>query len=456
MTQCNTKTRLHFQSQLPVDIEFSADDISSDGGAILLRQAEDKLGICEAIAELVPDGRDPGRVVHSRQEQVLQRVLQIALGYADQNDADWLRDDPILKTACGGAPNARALSAQPTLSRLENAPTAAHVEAMQWKLIFSWIRGLDRERREVTLDIDASAFEGHGTQQELSFCGFHRCYMLHPLFVFDDETGQLITVILRPGNAHDARDAVEWIERIVVLLKTLHRDDCSIVVRADSGFGNPGIYERLEELDRTFGDIGYLIGMARNSVLQSHLEPALEQARRRRLATGRPARVFVDFDYQAGSWHKPRHIVGKAEVTLLGDNPRFVVTNLGEFPARLLYEVGYCGRGRCEQYIGEFKGALQGDRISCHTFEANGFRLILHALAYRLLFEIRRTIGEEAGESGTGKQLAQLARASFATLRLRLLKVAFVVRQSVRRIFLQGARSFPKADAFHHVAAAMG
>ncbi len=455
MTQCNTKTRLDFQSQLPVDIEFSADDISSDGGAILLRQAEDRLGICETIADLVPDGRDPARVVHSRQEQVLQRVVQIALGYADQNDADWLRDDPILKTACGSAPDGGALSAQPTLSRLENAPTAAHVEAMQWKLIFSWIRGLDDQRREVTLDIDASAFEGHGAQQELSFCGFHRCHMLHPLFVFDDETGQLITVILRPGDAHDAKDAVEWVKRIIVLLKTLHRADCSVVVRADAGFGSPGIYRCIEQLDQTYGQVGYLIGMARNSVLQAKLEPALAQARRRRLAIGQPARVFADFDYQAGSWHKPRHIVGKAEVTLQGDNPRFVVTNLDEFPARLLYEVGYCGRGRCEQYIGEFKGALEGDRISCHGFEANGFRLILHALAYRLLFEIRRTIRQEADQTGANKQLARLARASFATLRLRLLKVAFVVRQSVRRIYLQGARSFPMAETFHHVAAAM-
>lgn len=456
MTHCNTKTRLDFQSQLPVDIEFSADDISSDGGAILLRQAEERLGICEAIAELVPDGRDPSRVVHSRQEQILQRVVQIALGYVDQNDAHWLRNDPILKTACGSAPDGSALSAQPTLSRLENAPRAAHVEAMQWQLIFSWIRGLDESRSEVTLDIDASAFEGHGTQQQLSFCGFHRCHMLHPLFIFDDETGQLITVILRPGNAHDAKDAAQWIERIIVLIKNLHRADCSVVVRADSGFGSPGIYRSLEELDETFGQVGYLIGMARNPVLQARLEPALEQARRHRLATGRPARVFVDFDYQAGSWKRARHIVGKAEVTLLGDNPRFVVTNLDEFPARLLYEIGYCGRGRCEQYIGEFKGALRGDRISCHAFEANGFRLILHALAYRLLFEIRRTICQEAGQTGARKQLAKLARASFATLRLRLLKVAFVVRQSVRRIHLQGARSFPMAQTFHHVAAAMG
>lgn len=469
MTQCNTKTRLHFQSPLPVDVEFGADDISAEGGALLLRLAEDRLGICETIAALVPDARDPARTRHSRHEQVLQRVLQIALGYADQNDADGLRDDPLLKTACASSPHGPALSSPPTLSRLENAPDARHLEAMQLKLITSWIRGLDDERQEFVLDVDSSAFEGHGAQQHLSFCGFHRCHKLHPLLVFDDHTGQLVTVILRPGRASDAQDAMKWLERIIVLLKSLHREDCSVVVRADAGFGRPEIYRGLEELDESFGQVGYLIGMARNSVLQARLEPALEQARQQRQRGVRPARVFVDFKYQAGSWQRARHLVGKAEVTTRGDNPRFVVTNLEEFPARLLYEVGYCGRGRCEQSIGEFKGALRADRISCHAFEANGFRLILHALAYRLLFEIRQTLAhqhrtvesdgsaEEKSEetSSIREQLAELARASFGRLRLQLLKVAFVVRQSVRRISLQGSKHFPRADLFHLVAVAL-
>jgi hypothetical protein len=461
MTQCNTKTRLNYHPQLPVDIEFSADDISSDGGAILLRQAEAHLGICKSIAELVPDARDPGRVVHTRREQVLQRAAQIALGYADQNDARWLKDDPLLKTACDLAPADGGLSAQPTLSRFENSVDASAVEKMQWQLIFSWIRGLDENRTEITVDVDSSAFEGHGNQQQLWYSGFHRCHMLHPLLVFDDETGQLITVILRPGNAHDSKGAVEWIRRIIVFLKTLHRPDCSVLVRADAGFGNPPMYRCLEELDRAWGHVNYLIGLARNSALEAELEPAMELARARRERTRRPARIFADFSYRAGSWQRPRHVIGKAEVTLLGDNPRFIVTNLTEFSARTLYETGYCGRGRCEQYIGEFKGVLCGDRISCSDFEANGFRLILHAVAYRLLFEIRRTIAEEISAQkfddapGLAAQARWLGRASFETLRLRLLRVAFVVRQSARRIYLQGARSFAMAGLFHRVARAM-
>lgn len=456
MTQCNTKTRLDFHQKLPVDLDFSADDISTDGGALLVRQAEDRLGICEAIANLVPDERDQKRIEHSRKEQVLQRTIQIALGYADQNDADQLRDDPLIKTACDLVPDEGPLSAQPTLSRFENVVEPLHVEAMQLRLILGWIKGLDDDRGEITVDIDSSAFEGHGQQQCLAYNGYFREHILHPLLLFDDETGQLITAILRPGNAHDSTDAVKWLERIIVLLNSLHRSDCSVLVRADAGFASPSIYRRLEELDRIFGDVSYLIGIRRNSVLESKLEAVLEQARKRRKRTGTKARIFVGFDYQAGSWEHPRHIVGKAEVTLYGDNPRFVVTNLDEFSPRLLYEVGYCGRGRCEQHIGEYKEALLGDRISCQNFEANGFRLILHALAYRLLFEIRRIIAEESEKtSEAAEKLEQLARATFETIRLRLLKVAFIVRQSVRRIYLQGARSFPMADAFHHVARAM-
>ena len=404
----------------------------------------------------MPDERDPERVVHPRREQVLQRVVQIALGYADQNDADRLRNDPVLKAVCDGLPDEGDLSAQATLSRFENAVDADHVESMQWMLVMSWLRNLDPKRREIIIDVDSSAFEGHGQQEELFFNGFYDAHILFPLLIFDGETGQLITVILRPGNVHDLSGTQGWIERLVTLIKVLHRRNCSVVVRADAGFASPAIYAALEELDQCFGQVGYLIGLAKNAVLLRRIEPALVRARELRDERGQASRVLVDFEYQAGSWPHPRHVVGKAEVTMLGDNPRFVVTNLSEFEPRLLYETAYCGRGRCEQWIGEFKGGLEGDRISCHRFEANAFRLILHAAAYRLLFELRRTIAEHANtDNPIASRLRHLARASFATLRLRLLKVAVIVRQSARRLFLQGARSFPMADVFHHVARAM-
>lgn len=460
MTQCNTKTRLDFQSQLPVDVEFCADDISSDGGAVLLGLAEERLSLCSALARFVPDERDPSRVVHKRSAQLKQRVFQLALGYDDQNDSDYLRGDAVLKTVCGSAPDGRELCAQSSMSRLENAVDAEALEAMQLYLIVDWVRSLDDERTEITLDIDSSCIEGHGRQQKLAFNSHHGCRMLHPLLVFDDETGQLITAILRGGGAGDARDAAGWVRQIVSAIKLLHRRDCSIVVRADAGFARPPIYRCLERLDRAFGGVGYLIGISRNRVLEKRIVRALEVANQRQADEGGVRRVFVDVDYAAGSWNTTRRIVAKAEVGYFGENPRFVVTNLVDFSPRLLYERGYCGRGRCEQGIGEFKGAIGGDRIGCSRFEANGFRVVMAVAAYRLLSEIRRCIAsssndEKSHDPGSRHRLRWLARATFETIRLRLLKVAFIVRQSVRRIYMQGARNFPMADIFHHVALAM-
>lgn len=459
MTQCNTKTRVHFQPKFPIDIEFSADDISSDGGVILLRQAEEQLGVCESIAQMIPDKRAPDKIVHSRREQVLQRVLQIAMGYEDQNDADWLCDDPIFKAACDVAVDEGKLSSQPTLSRFENTSTDIDVTKMQWMLVFTWLNSLDEDRQEITIDVDSSAFEGHGDQDQLSFCGFFKGHKLHPLLLFDGETGQLITVILRPGNAHDAAGINDWIPNLITLLKVGHRRDCSIVIRADGGFATPRLYQALEELDQTWGQVGYLIGFRKNLVVNKLLEPAMKVARQCHKTTTKKTRVFCGFRYQAKSWKTARTIIGKAEVTDKGDNPRYVITNFDEVSPRIAYEVGYCGRGRCEQWIGEYKNGLFGDRISCHKFAANGFRLILHSLAYRLMFYIRSQLFHQANQEDIPVEVAEkcrrFGRATFATLRLRLLKTAFIVRRSVRRLFLQGARSFPMADVFHHVARAM-
>lgn len=456
MTECNTTNRLHFQSQFRVDVEFSAADLTTDGGAVLLRQLDDQLGTCQMVADLVPDDRCAARLVHSRHEQVRQRVFQIALGYADANDARWLRTDPLLKAACG-ADLQTHLSSQPTLSRLENAPTSEHVEAMRLKLMLDWIERLDPERTDIVLDIDASAFEGHGAQEQLHFNGYHDAHILHPVFVFDDHDGQLVTALLRPGTCGDAHGAAEMMRDLVVLLKTFHRPDCAILFRADSGFGSPTIYRQLEHLDAAFGQVYYLLGIGKNRVLLRLLEPALVRSRWAR-KPGQTQRIFADFDYRAGSWERDRHIVGKAEVGPLGDNPRFVVTNLSGFPARILYE-RYCERGRCEQHIEAIKCHLRADRISCHCFEANGFRLVLASVAYRLMHALSRKTAvlaqQPTGCPELARRLKWLAKANFETLRLRLLKVAMLVRKTARRLHLQGAASFPLAREYSYIARAL-
>ncbi len=408
---------------------------------------------------MVPDHRKVSRIEHTRKQQLLQRVIQLELGYDDQNDANLLRDDPTMKASLDVDVSDGRLSSQPTLSRFENACTARDILRMQWKLAMEWLHALDEDRRQITIDIDSTPMEGHGRQQQLFYCEHFGAHKLHPLMLFDGETGQLITVVLRAGNVGDSANIEDWIPCLITSVKHLHRRDCAVVVRADGGFATPRLYRGLDRQNRLWGDVGYLIGFGKNAVVKRRLEPAMKTARRLKKDGQKKARVFTSFSYRAKSWERTRTIVGKAEVTDKGDNPRFVVTNFNQMAPRILYEIGYCGRGRCERWIGEYKTGLFADRISCHDFNANGFRTILAALAYRLMFFIQTQLQSVADQKkapvDTARRCRRLARATFCQLRLRLLKVAFIVRRSVRRIYLQGAKSFPMADVFHHIARAM-
>lgn len=469
MAQCNTKTRLDFHPHLPVDVTFDAPELSTDGGALLIRQVDDALGLCEGLSSLVPDDRDPERVEHTRLEQLRQRIYQIVMGYEDQNDADRLRHDGVFKTACGRCPDEAGLSSQPTLSLLENAVDQKDVDRMRDVLEWRWIGDIPDEAEVVVLDVDASGFEVHGAQQQSFFDGYFDAHVYHPLLIFDGTTGQLITVRLRPGNVGDSTEAEDDLRRIIRRLKTL-RGDLDVVVRADAGFAAPRIYRVLEELDALWGGVSYVIGISKNSAFERKLAAHMEQARAIHERTGGKARQFGSFFHQARSWDKQRWVVGKAEVTSQGDNPRFVITDLEGFSERLLYHA-YCQRGMCEQWIGEFKGGLKGGRMSCKSFVANAFRCILFQAAYRLMWALRERIRElasraadepadatdEAGRADDGcvGLLVRLARAQFDTLRILLLKVAAQLTQSTRRIHLAMPRSYPMGPVYRRLAVAL-
>ena len=451
MTQCNTKTRLDFHPKFPVDIEFSAPDISSDGGLLLLRQAEDSIGVCEMLAGLVPDGRDATRIRHHRVEQMEQRVFQICMGYEDCNDANWLRKSPLWKTVMGLTPESEeGLSSQPTLSRFENSVDEQTVEVMHFALMADFVRRLPEDIECLVLDLDSSAVEGFGEQQELFYNGFHDAHIFHPLMIIDGESGQLITAMLRPGNVGDARDADKVLEKLIVLIKVL-RPNCAVCVRADAGFASPALYDCLEFFDDLYGGVYYLFGISKNSRLKTELSALTESVREHDPGGNRPLRQFTTFDYQAGSWPHERMIAGKAERTGDKDNPRFLVTNLTGFSGRVLYEA-YCMRANCELRIDELKHHLAGHKLSCTNFIANSFRLLLNVAAYRLMWQIQRTLKELAAQQKANaplrRKLTALCRARFDTIRLRLLKVGFLIKQSARRVFIQGSQTFPQADVF--------
>jgi hypothetical protein len=441
MAECITQLSLDFHPTVPLTVAFDAPHISSDGGVLLLRQMDDRLGLSERVAALLPDERDPRKVKHGRREQMRQRLYQIALGYADGNDADRLRHDPLLKSVCDRTPQAEGLSSQPTLSRLENAVDARTLRVVLQEIEEQYVSSFTGAPEVIVLDIDSTDDPTHGQQQLSFFHGYYDQHMYHPLVIFDGERGQLVSAVLRPGNAHAARGAMGVVRRMIRRLKQRF-PQVQIVVRGDSAFAVPRVLQMLEELDRELGGIAYVFGLAQNAVLLRFGASALSEARRRFQATKQTVQHFDAFAYAAETWAQARHVVMKAEVSAQGANPRFVVTSLSEFAPALLYHA-YCERGQCENFIKDFKNALQADRLSCSTFAANFFRLLEHAAAYILFHALRTHVAPLA---------PQLGRAQFDTLRLQLLKVAAIVSHSTRRVLIRLPFAFPLARVFRQLA----
>ena len=442
-TACISPIELHFQRK-PLELSCDAPDISSDGGVLLLRQLDDRLDLTRSFAALLADDRDPGRRRHDRCEQIRQRVYQIVLGYEDCLDANLLRHDPVMQQACGSGDE---LSSQSTLSRLENAITGGELNRLWREFEQQYVNALDPATAFVVLDIDGTDDPTHGSQQLSMFHGFYDQHMFHPLVVFDGESGQLISALLRGGNAHAARGAATMLKRIIRAIKLRCRD-AAIVVRGDSAFAMPGLLDCLEQLSDELCDVNYVLGLAQNSRLLELAAPLIAEAAEEYATTKQFVRRFTWLRYSTlNSWSRERDVVLKVEYGERGVNPRFVVTTLTGFDPGLIYDRAFCPRGQSENYIKDFKNALAADRLSCHRFVANAFRLLLHALAYRLMHALRITAGSVE---------PALRRVQMDTLRLRLLKVAALVVTSVRRVVVRLPRAFPFAAAFTAIARHLG
>ena len=448
-TPCISPIELQFQRRR-VDLRADAEQVSSDGGAVLLRQLDERLGLTAGLVSLLSDRRDSARVQHARVEQFRQRIYQISMGYEDCNDGDWLRHDPVFRLACDAEDH--ALSSQPTLSRFENAITGRELNQLCRAYEQGYVDALAPTTDLVVLDIDSTDDPTHGDQQLAFFHGFYDQHMFHPLLVFDALSGQLITALLRPGRAHAAKGAITILTR---LLRAIRRrcPNASILVRGDSAFAMPKLLDRLEHLDEELGEVDYVIGVAKNSRLLEFAKP-LRSSVEEEFTAGAPfVRRFTWLSYASQSWPAERHVICKVEYSSRGENPRFVVTTLDEFPPGLIYDVAYCARGQAENFIKDFKNALHADRLSCHRFVANAFRLLLHAIAYRLMHALRATVAQVAPEvTYVSTDRVRLATAQLDTLRLRLLKVAAHVTSSVRRVLIRLPRAFPLAHVFFAVA----
>lgn len=412
---------------LPLVASFDLESATSDGGLVWLAEADDHLGLCAALATVIPDWRH-GPVRHALETLVRQRVFQITCGYADQNDADTLRADPLLKLVCGRLPRADPdLASQPTLSRLENAATAQTCYRLAETLIGVYLT--ERERvgrpRRILLDLDGTDDPVHGQQEREGYHGYFRQHMYHPLLIFDGDTDHLITAVLRPGTVHASHGVVAVLKRLVRLMRQ-RWPGVRIELRADSGFAIPALYDycEAEHLDFT-------IGLVPNSRVQTEAADLLAEATTLQATTeATKVRLVGETRYQAGSWDHARRVVFKAEILPKGPNTRFVVTTRTD-PPQALYD-WYVDRGEPELWIKDLKNACFADRLSCHRFWANQFRLLLHAAAYWLLDTLRRWLMQRG-----------VPRMQLDTLRLRLIKIAGSVRQLLTRIRLHLAEGHP-------------
>ena len=435
----------------PVVARFDQIHGSSDGGAVLLKAADRRLGLLERLAGCLRDDRQPGKIEHELAELLAQRVYAIACGYPDANDAARLGDDPVHKMLLGRDPiEGGTLASQPTLSRFENTVGPRQLlrmaEAFADVVIERHGKRLHGKARRIKIDFDPTDDPTHG-QQQLSFFNGHYdtwCYLpLMGFISFDKEPEQyLVASVLRPGNVHGTAGFFGVLRRLVErLMEAFPRAD--ILVRLDADYATPEVLEFLDD-----AGLHYVVAMAKNSVLKRHAEPLMRPARRLSRASGHTEHVYGECRYAAGKWNRKRRVIIKAEVTRLEgcepkDNPRFVVTNLAVAPQRV-YEKVYCERGDVENRIKELHHGLEIDRTSCTRFWANQFRVMMTAAAYVLMQELRL---RAAGTS--------CSRAQVSTLRERLIKLGVHVVASVRRIVLHLPASFAFLDTWRRVALAL-
>jgi hypothetical protein len=437
VTDCIPQLVFSFYRHQPIQADFSGGQITSDAGLLPLRAFDQRHHLTRDLATQLNDPRQDDRVRHDSLALLRQRIYQIVAGYEDANDADRLRHDPLLQIVADQKLG-HALGSQPTLSRWENAPSARELILLNDLLREQFIRLCSdqvRKRGEILLDLDSTDDPTHGQQQLSFFNGGYGQHMYHPMLIFERHTGCLLAARLRPGNASSHARIVPMLLRLVPRLQTAF-PKVKIKLRGDAGFALPLLYEFCE-----FFGLQYAFGIPAHCVFQQRAEPRQKQLKRRYRRTQLPQRSFSSFRHRARSWSRQRRVCYKAEHTAVGTNLRFVITNCpGRASAVFAF---YNDRGECENRIEEFKNGFRADRLSCHRFLANAFRLLLHGFAYNLVNLFRL-------------QLPQPWRsAQIETLRAQLFKIGARVRQTARCVRFHLASGWPFQNLFCSVAFAI-
>ena len=416
-----------------VEAAFDGGDIVSDGGVLLLKRVDERLGLTRAAALAFGDERRSASVEHSVHSLLAQRIYGLCLGWSDVCDHNVLRNDLVMQTAVG---RAEPLASAPTLSRLETGATPEHAAALHEVLMQQFIASNAKAPRELVLDVDATHVPLHGEQERGHFHAYYDNYCYLPLYVFAGQ--DMLACVLRPSDRDPASVVSALIKRLLVPLRRTW-PNTKIIVRADSGFCRPRVLRRLERWG-----VSYIIGLQKNSRLAQQVELAELALAEQYAAKQTKQRMFGEFEYAAGTWDKARRVIARLEHGEQGANPRFIVTDLAG-SAKALYERRYCARGEAENRIKEAQLDLFGRRASCHRFWANQLRLLMAALAYTLMINLRRL-----ALKGT-----ELAQACTATIRIRLLKIGAAVLRNTRRVRVLLASAHPMKHVFITAARAL-
>ena len=416
----------------PIEIGFSAEKISSDGGLLLLREIEARSGILQSITNCIAEDRHSGYVKHSIRSMLTQRVFQIAAGYEDANDCDTLRDDMILKICAEVLPESgNSLSSQPTMSRFENSLSRSELYKIAVAFVDNFIQSYSEEPPVIILDPDDTNSNTYGGQQLTLYNDYYGEYCYMPLHIYEGQSGKLIATILKPGRRSKTADVFSILQRIITHLRKVWKNTM-IIVRGDGHFCSKELMAWATGQDK----VHFLTGLTGNKLLNDLARITINSAEKQFKSTGKPVKRYHSFDYAAGSWSGPQRVIVKVEVSEKGTNIRYVVTDIRCVRTKALYEHGYCARGQMELYIKENKVHLLSDRMSCSRFEANQFRLFMHSAAYILLHAMREKM----------LQGTEYANATMKTIRLRLIKVAAYVKEIKTRIKIELPKQFPDMD----------
>ena len=416
-----------------VTVDFTAEEVSSDGGLLLLREVENQIRIIERLASCIEDTRHQSYVKHSMKSLMSQRIYQIAAGYEDTNDSDALKEDSIIKICSG---KQETLAAQPTICRFENTPGRKELYNMAVALADHFIDSYTHEPPVIILDCDDTNSNTYGDQQYSLFNDYYGEYCYMPLHIYEGLSGKLITTILKPGRRSKNINVYSILSRLIRHLRASWKNTI-IVVRGDSHFCCK------ELMDWAYGQkaVHFITGLTGNPVLNKLARVTIESAEGEYKQYGNPVKRFHSFEYQASSWEHPQRVVVKVEANSMGTNIRYIVTDMRQYKTRQLYEIGYCARGGMELRIKDHKLYLHSDRMSCNSFLANQMRLFLYSAAYILIHTLQKEMLR-----GT-----EYFNATMKTIQLKLIKIAARVKFRKTKIHIELPKDFAGKFVFEKI-----